>query len=125
MDKFRNRCPLFLGMNSRVPDKGQWLDRISKGKELLRVEIFRVRIGGISSQGLRDWLPPPFFPFTPFPLHCAHGLRVGSPSWLLLRHYLCGAAGDEGGGWRGGAASVDSSCRTASAVVFQESSRLR
>lgn len=58
-------------------------------------------------------------------LHVAHGLGCEvlpghKQLWLTL--HLCGAAL---GGWREGAAMVNSSCGTAPAVVFEEGVRLR
>lgn len=67
---------------------------------------------------LRDWWL--FFTPPPLSLHQVSGLGwevLPDHIWLSLRHHLCGAAGRD---WRGGAATEDSSCGTASAVVFHQ-----
>lgn len=49
----RVSCPLLLGSDTREPER-QCLYRISEWVESLRAEIFRVRIGGISSPDLGE-----------------------------------------------------------------------
>ena len=107
--------------------------------ELIRVEISRLRIGGISSTELwelRDWwvlweaqviswVSSSEIFFNPyFPASCPW-VRVRSPSlsqMILLRHYLCG---DALGGWRRDDTTEDSTCGTAPTVVFNQGCRLR
>lgn len=57
----KGRLPSAPVVDNRNWTKGQWLCMISDGMELLRAEISKVRIGGISSPELRTMRSPQRF----------------------------------------------------------------